>query len=500
MSGGVRVNGENVMNATVGTAALSLPGTSSLGDAGRLHGKLKAMSMGEPLDPAIENKLEEIAALPYVSSVLALPDAHWKAKMEVPSSIAIATRDHIVPEFTSADVNDGMGVVATGLSERDITPDRLERFFASVNANSSAHFFDRNRYSLSKGDLLRAIRKGAAGVLDRYGMDASVLDAFEDDGGLEFDESESDPVRDTVPHQLLATPFSRSEMGLNFGGNHFLEVQAVDEVLDPVTAAAWGVQKGQVVVMYHLGPGPFAGTLLHHFSRRLKLKRERVSLFFLSKLLFHYGQRAGRGDARRKWDLHFKKNGWTPFPVASEEGALLANALALANNFGHAYRLATVRAVMDGIAETVSKSIPTRLLCDISHNGIQEERRNGASSWIARHNACRLTPGRPTLVAGSYDVPSYLGLGGSGAGGTYHSYDHGAGNLIDEYRTHGRLRPVAGSVHRFRMTRGAKAKLERRWQMSLSSSEPIDRLMECLETHDVMRPVIKLRPLGNFKN
>jgi tRNA-splicing ligase RtcB (3'-phosphate/5'-hydroxy nucleic acid ligase) len=487
------------MNGPLSTATLSLPATTTLEESTRVSGKLVAMSLGDPLEASIEAKLEEIAALPYVSSVLALPDAHWKAKMEVPSSIAIATRDAIVPEFTSADVNDGMGVVATGLSERDATPERLERFFASVNAHSSAHFFDRNRYSLSKDDLIRAVREGAAGVLDRYGMDAAVLDAFEDGGGLEID-GEGDAFRQTVPLQLLATAFSRSEMGLNFGGNHFLEVQAVDEVLDPVAARAWGLEKGQVVVMYHLGPGPFAGTLLHHFSRRTKLKRERVPLFFLSKLLFHYGQRAGNGDPRRKWDLHFRQNGWTPFPVGSEEGAFMANALALANNFGHAYRLATVRAIMDGIAETVSKDVPTRLFCDISHNGVQEERWNGTTSWIARHNACRLAPNRPTLVAGSYDVPSYLGLGGSGCDGRFHSYDHGAGNLIEHYRTHGLLRPVQGSVHRFRMTRGKDARIERKVQMSLSASEPIDRLMECLEQHDVMRSVVRLRPLGNFKN
>lgn len=488
------------MNATWSNTALRLAPTSAESEHELARDKRTAMSLGGPVDPTIETKLDEIAALPCVTNVLALPDVHWKPKMEVPSSIAIATRGAIVPEFTSADVNDGMGVVATGLTERDITPDRLERFFRHVNASSAAHFFDKNRYSLSPADLRSAIRLGASGVLGRYDMDPSVLAAFEDDGGLAFDAADEPAAQQAVPLQLLATSFSRCEMGLNFGGNHFLEVQAVDEVLDPDSARRWGLEQGQVVVMYHLGPGPFAGTLMHHFSRRTKLRRERVALYFASKLLFHYLQRAGRGGARRKWDLHFRRNGWTPFPVHSEEGALLSTALALAGNFGHAYRLATVRAVMDGIAETVSPRVSTRLLCDISHNGIQEERWNGDSAWIARHNACRLAPGRPTIVAGSYDVPSYLGLGLDGARGRYHSYDHGAGHLIDHYRTHGLLRPVSGSVHRFRMTRGRNGTLERRVEMSQSSSEPIDRLMECLERHDVMRPVVRLRPLGNFKN
>ena len=140
------------------------------------------------------------------------------------------------------------------------------------------------------------------------------------------------------------------------------------------------------------------------------------------------------------------------------------------------------------------------MLCDISHNGINEEQVGGQPAWVARHNACRLEPGRPTLVAGSYDVPSYLGLGLDGMAGQLHSYDHGAGNLIDHYRARGSLKSVAGSVLRIRMSRGRNGRLESRSQLPLRSSEPIDRLMNCLEKSRVMRPVVRLRPLGNFKN
>jgi RNA-splicing ligase RtcB len=486
------------MNGNSSTAALTLPLATSLPEAAPSRGKLVTMSLGEPLDARIASSLERIAALPYVDNVLALPDAHWKARMEVPSSIAIATRDAIVPEFTSADVNDGMGVVATDLDQSEMTPERLESFFRNVNSHSASHFFDHNRYSLSREELLRAVRRGASGVLERYQFEPHVLQAFEDDGGVALDGA--DAITEAVPAQLLATAFSRSEMGLNFGGNHFLEIQAVDEILDRETAARWGMRRGQVVVMYHLGPGPFAGTLLHHYSRRTKLKRERVALFFLSKLLFHYGQRAGRGDLARKWRLHFRGNGWTPFPAASEEGALLKSALTLANNFGAAYRLATVRAVCDGLRASVGEGASPRLFCDISHNGIREETQDGGSVWVARHNACRLQPGRPTLVAGSYDVPSYLGIGADGAGGRFHSYDHGAGNLIDEYRAHDQLSSAPGHVLRFRGTRGRNGAIVSRSAVTLRSAEPIDRLMSCLERHDVMRSVVRLRPLGTFKN
>jgi hypothetical protein len=47
--------------------------------------------------------------------------------------------------------------------------------------------------------------------------------------------------------------------------------------------------------------------------------------------------------------------------------------MAMGMNFGYAYRLATVRAIVDGLRECVSPGVKTELLCDVSHNGITEE-------------------------------------------------------------------------------------------------------------------------------
>jgi tRNA-splicing ligase RtcB len=461
--------------------------------------KLIALSLGDQMPGPILGILERMAALPFVDSVLALPDVHWKEQMEVPSSISVTTRDMVVPEFTSMAVNDGMGVVKTGLRVEDMTAERLEAFFTRVNSHAAANFYDTNRYSISPAELRRALYEGARGLLSRYGMDESMLDRIEDGGRYLSTTLGSASLSEMVPFQML-TRFSRSEMGLNFGGNHFLEVQAVDEVLDPEVARRWGFERGQVVVMYHLGPGPLGGTLLNHYSRRTKLQRSRVPLFFLSKLLFHYVQRMGRGSAGKKWGLHFRQNGWTPMAAESEEGVLIRRAMAMAINYGYGYRLGTIRAIWDGMHEAISASLPTELFCDITHNGAAESSGPDGFSWVARHNACPLEAGRPTIVAGSCDVASYLGIGEEGAGTRLNSYDHGAGNLIEHYRDEGRLAQVPGSVLRFRMTRGRQAVVKSRKEIPLRTSEPIDRLMACFRQHGMMRPVLKLRPLGNLKN
>lgn len=482
----------------VGTTPLELRGGERNGSA---HGeKLLRLSTGEPADPVILERLNEIAALPYVASVLALPDLHYKDQMEVPSSIAIATRGVIVPEFTSVAVNDGMGVVRTGLDEKELTAEKLHAFLQRVNSHTAANPMDVNRYSLSQKDLVQVLVHGARGVLSRYQLPDETLQAMEHGGAIRTEGDLAPALGRAVPAALLASRFSRSEMGLNFGGNHFLEVQVVDGVMDEAVATSWGLAVGQVVVMYHLGPGPFSGTLLHHYSRRTKIDKERVPAFFLSKLLFHYGQRFGQSSVARKWALHFRQNGWTPYPEDSEDGRLMRQAMALAMNFGSAYRLATVRAILDGLEETVKPGLPARLLCDVSHNGVWSEEIRGERLWVARHNACTLTPGSPTIVAGSYDIPSYLGIGGDGGDGTVYSYDHGAGHLIDESRKDGKLVAGPHTVERLRMTRGRDARLVDVRQATVYAPEPIDRLMSCLERHRVMTPVVRLRPIANLKN
>ncbi len=474
-------------------------GATAAGRAAPPQEKLITLSLGDPMPARILEVLERMAELPFVESVLALPDVHWKEQMEVPSSISVTTRDMVVPEFTSMAVNDGMGVVRTGLRVEELSAERLEAFFTRVNSHAAANFYDTNRYSISSAELRRVLDEGARGLLGRYGMDAAILERIEDGGRYPSGSLGSAGLLEMVPLQML-TRFSRSEMGLNFGGNHFLEVQAVDEVLDGEVARRWGFERGQVVVMYHLGPGPLGGTLLNHYSRRTKLPAARVPLFFLSKLLFHYVQRFGRGAFRRKWGTHFRRNGWTPLPAASEEGVLIRRAMAMAINYGFGYRLGTIRAIWDGLHEAISPSLPEDLFCDITHNGAGETSGPAGLSWVARHNACPLESGKPTIVAGSCDVASYLGIAGDDCDGRLNSYDHGAGNLIEHYREAGRLESVPGAVLRFRMTRGRAGTVRSRKEIPLRTSEPIDRLMACFARHGMMRPVLKLRPLGNLKN
>ena len=465
-------------------------------------GRLTLLSHDGGPPASLHSRLAELARLPYVERVLALPELHQKANAEVPSSLSIRTRGAIVPEFTSVAINDGMGVVVTNLDEADLSPERIAAFFRAVSASSSAHPLDANRYSLSAAQLVRAVVQGGVAGIERYALDAGALDAM-DSGGRSIVPGHAGSLTDVIPRELLRTPVGRCEMGLNFGGNHFLELQAVDTVEDGGVASRWGLAPRRVVVTYHLGPGPFAGTLLHYYSRRLALSRPRVPLFFLAKLLFHFaggGRPGGRGSLARAWGLHFRRNGATAYAPQSEEGLRLRQALAMATNFGFVYRLATVAAIRDGLREVFSPSTSARLLCDLSHNSLEEERDADGGVWVARHNACRLAPDRPALIAGAHDVPSYLAVGLPGGPPELDSYDHGAGCLIEEMRGQGRLPPQRDATVRLWLDRGRRARVRSLEILPVRSPEPVSRVMDCYERCGRLARVARLRPLGTLKN
>jgi RNA-splicing ligase RtcB len=178
----------------------------------------------------------------------------------------------------------------------------------------------------------------------------------------------------------------------------------------------------------------------------------------------------------------------------------MRQALAMATNVGFVYRLATVAAIRDALADVFGGAAGFRLLADIAHNTLFQERHAGSDAWVARHNACRLDPASPVLIAGAHDVPSYVGRADAAADPDLHSYDHGAGHLIADRRAQGRLAAAHGITVRLKMSRGARGRVLERELVPLRDAEPIERLFECLERRGMLHPSVRLRPLGTLKN
>jgi RNA-splicing ligase RtcB len=136
----------------------------------------------------------------------------------------------------------------------------------------------------------------------------------------------------------------------------------------------------------------------------------------------------------------------------------------------------------------------------VAHNSLGQETWSGDTAWVSRHNACRVWPGAPTIVSGSWDVPSYLACGASDPPEGARSHDHGAGRVIDAHRR-GHLLPAGrGVTHRVHMQRGRRGRRLSHETIPVRSAAPIDRLIQCLERAGALYGVARVRPLGTLKN
>lgn len=443
-----------------------------------------------------ERVADWIESLPYVTGTLRLPDLHMKDGMEAPSSLVVATDNVIVPHLVSESINDGMGLIATDLDVDDMDPEAPSRILRWVNEAGALTKAKPSRYSWSTDLLEAACREGAAPLLDHYRLDPSSVDRIEDGGrslprALTYDEFVA-----AVPRFLRRTRLTRSEIGLNFAGNHFLEVQVVDEIADDSTASSWGLRPGQVVVMYHLGPGPLGSILSNLYAFRAKPQFHRKLGYAFFRNVLHLSR--GR-DHHRTFSAF---NTWLTLDPDSAQGRAYANVLNVIKNYGFAYRTASMAAIIDAVRDiTGADRDSNRLIVDMSHNMLQPETIGDRTQWVSRHNCCRPRPGAPGIVAGSHQVSSCLTVGPAGTDSQLSGYDHGVGFLIEQAQANGGIPadPRGHEIRRLSMTRGTTV-LHEEQVLPLLERTQLDRAMGTLSTDGMAAPVAYLRPLATLKH
>jgi tRNA-splicing ligase RtcB len=445
---------------------------------------------------AAEQIADDIAALDYVVETVRLPDLHLKEGMEAPSSFVVATENSIIPHLVSESINDGMGLIATGVSADDVSPSQLEAILTYVNKVGATNKMAPTPYSWTPELLEAACRSGAEPLLHHYGFDPRFLDTIEERGRATAQPLSYEDFAAAVPRFLRTTKLTRSEIGLNFGGNHFLEIQVVDRIVDQTEADRMGVRSGELVVMYHLGPGPLGSILSNLYAYRAKPQLHRKVGYALFRNLLHITK-----------GLHFHRtfarlNDWLAVEADSDQGRALSNVLRVIKNYGFAYRMGTISGIADALHDVLGiDRNDLNLIVDMSHNMIQPESFGDEELWVSRHNCCRPIAGMAGIVAGTHQVASCLTVGPPGCDDKVGGYDHGVGFLVERAQEHGSLDPDPRGleVRRLRMTRGTE-QVHQREVMPLLASDVIEGAVASLEELGFTRPVAYLRPLATLKH
>jgi RNA-splicing ligase RtcB len=452
-----------------------------------------------PAEQAVLRSLElgtvgvDLAAPPVV-----LPDFHHKRSMELPSSIAIATEGTIRPTFTSSSVNCGMALIALDCDKP--TDAAIEQFYRAVRERYP--YPTRGARDLTSDEVLATATDGGQVAVDRWGVEAAELERVEEGGRLDLERwGGGDRLRRELP--ALTWQLARLRFGTIGPTNHFVELQQVEEILDPEAAELLGVREGQVTLQYHAGGGVLTGEIGHLFQRRIDANRAMRAAMAVQKPLFHLATARSGAQLRERMRLYFAK-GCPPVELDSDEGQRLMLANAAAMNYGYAFRLATY-AALRSLAVQAFGGEPGRLVVDSPHNSIYEEQVGESRAVVHRHNSCRAYPaermtpgttfartGQAVLLPGTHRTSSYLAVAGEQSGDSLHSACHGAGTVIEQFERRGdsALDPYGRHTLRFRYSDAAPT------SEAHLDDNGVNAAMSVLTAHRIVRPVARMRPFA----
>jgi tRNA-splicing ligase RtcB len=351
---------------------------------------------------------------------ITLPDGHEGYGFPI-GGVAATDYDEgvISPGGVGYDINCGVRLLTTNFSEQDVRPKLVQlanTIFENVPCGLGSR---RNDLKVTLGDLERIATEGVSWVIDQ-GL------GWRDDA--EHCE-ELGCMKNANPNKVSATAKSRGlqQVGTLGSGNHFLEIQKVDKILDTKTAKTFGIDhEGQVTAMIHCGSRGFGHQICSDYLRVME-----------------------RAVGKYKIDLPDRELACAP--GKSKEAEDYYQAMACAVNYAFANRQAIMHWVRQSFKQ-VFKEDPERfglkLVYDVAHNiaKIETHEIDGEQKkvWVHRKGATRAFPpgnpeiprdyssaGQPVLIPGSMGTSSWLLVGTEKAMQiSFGSTAHGAGRMM----------------------------------------------------------------------
>lgn len=438
-------------------------------------------------DPAHDQALQQVvnvATLPgIVEASYAMPDIHWGYGFPIGGVAAtdITAGGVISPGGVGFDISCGVRLLAAEVSADELRP-ALSRLMDGLSAAIPRGAGPGGVWHMAGlGELEKVLVGGAQYAVGRGHGSQRDLDRCEDQGVL----AKADPGR--VSQRAMER--GMRQVGSLGSGNHFLEVQAVDAVLDPASAAAFGLAAGQVCVMIHCGSRGLGHQICTDHVRAM-------------------------GAVMTRYGINVPDRQLACAPAASPEGRAYLAAMAAAANYARANRQLLTEAARRVFAATAGSRLD--LIYDISHNLAKVEmhdvggrqlqlcvHRKGATQALPPGHldlpADLASSGQPVLVPGSMGTASYL-LAGVPGGGAFFSACHGAGRVMSRHQA---ARTVTGTALRDRLqargivVRGTSAR-------GLAEEAPeaykdIDQVVEVATAARLCRQVARLVPVGVVK-
>jgi len=442
--------------------------------------------MGKDESP---KQVANVAHLPGILKYsLAMPDMHWGYGFPIGGVAAFDLSGGVIsPGGVGYDINCGCRLVATKLRLEDVR-DRMEELVTALYRNIPSGVGSTGPLKLSLSEEKKVLIDGSRWAVRAGFGTASDIETTEDGGRIEG----ADP--DRVSQRALER--GREQLGTLGSGNHFLEIEVVEEIYDEATAAAFGLRKEQVAVMIHSGSRGLGYQICDDYLARL--------VKGIPKLGFPLPD--------RQLACAF---------LDSPEGEDYFAAMACAANYAWANRQILMHWTREVFEKTLRRSpadLGMRLVYDVCHNiaKFEELPVEGRKMKVCVHRkgATRSFPpghpslpdvyrksGQPVLIPGDMGTGSYVLAGTEKAfQETFGSTCHGAGRVLSRSQA---IKAGRGrSIRREMSERGVIVMAAGKGTLSEEMPEAYKNIHEVVNVcHEagISRKVARLRALGCIK-
>jgi tRNA-splicing ligase RtcB len=423
-------------------------------------------------DRALE-QLQNVATLPgIVDAALAMPDIHQGYGFPVGGLAATAPPDGVVsPGGVGYDINCGVRLLAAPFTHGELDDRRRAALVREIARRVPAGAGKGSALRLRGGDLDAVLEQGPRWLVEHRGIGTGDdVRATESEGCLEG----ADP-RKVSPR---ARERGADQLGTVGSGNHFIELQRVEDLPDPETAAAFGLRRGQVTVLIHSGSRGLGHQVCTDYVRAMDRSLDRHGIVLPDRQL-------------------------SCAPLSSDDGRAYLGAMAAAANFAWANRHAIADGVRRAIADVVSADAAagTRQVYDVAHNVAKMEEHGGRLVCVHRKGATRAFPGQPVFIPGSMGTASYVLAGREGAmRRSFGTVCHGAGRRLS--RTAAKKQVEGATLRRELEAQGivvAAASSRGLAEEAPLAYKDVDAVVRVVERAGLAGRVARLRPIGVVK-
>ncbi|HEV3474651.1 MAG TPA: RtcB family protein [Actinomycetota bacterium] len=441
-------------------------------------------------DRAVE-QVANVATLPgIVRASYAMPDIHWGYGFPIGGVAATdPERGGVVsPGGVGFDISCGVRLVRSELEwERDVKDD-IDALVHTLGQRVPRGVGTKGRMHLSRGEMEKVLRDGVRFPLSR-GIGWEEDAEYCEDGGV---------VEDARPEHVSDRAVERGapQLGSLGAGNHFLEVQVVEELYDDRAANVMGLFAGQVCLMLHSG------------SRGVGHQTCTDFLKVVDKVMPSLGI-----------EVADRQLGCVPIEHQAAQEYL--GAMSAAANYARANRHVMTDGIRESFEQVFNRSardLGLFLVYDVAHNLAKMEpfevdgarrtlcvHRKGATRAFGPNHpdlpAAYRDIGQPVVIPGSMGTASFVLVGTAESGErSFASTCHGAGRAMS--RTQAKKMMSGPELKKSLEERGITVAASH-WRL-LAEEAPyaykdVSQVVDACEGAGLSRKVARLRPVGVVK-